>query len=94
MKRFLVGHDVTTVQERGWSSIENGELLRRASEEFEVLVTADQGIPHQQNLPDFDVAVVVLAAPSNRIEAYEPLAEELRHAVEHATAGEASRVTA
>lgn len=89
-----MGHDVTTVQGRGWSSVENGELLRRAGEEFDVLVSADQGIPHQQNLPDFDVAVVVLVAPSNRIEAYEPLAEDLRHAVEHPTRGAATRVTA
>lgn len=94
VKGFLGGHDVTTVQQRGWSSIENGELLRRASAEFDVFVTADQGIPHQQNLSNFDLAVVVLAAVSNRIEAYEPLAEQLRLAVESATPGIAVRVSA
>lgn len=73
---------------------ENGELLRRASEEFQVLVTADQGTPHQQNLSNFDVAVVVLAAASNRIEAYEPLAEGLRRAVERAIHGTVLYVTA
>lgn len=83
-----------TVQERGWSSIENGELLQRASADFQVFVTADQSIPHQQNLSGFDIAVVVLAAVSNRIEAYEPLAEQLRRAVEGATPGTALRVTA
>jgi hypothetical protein len=66
VKELLVGHDVMTAQERGWSSIDNGELLRRASAEFQVLVTADQGIPHQQNLSKFDIAVVVLVAMSSR----------------------------
>lgn len=46
LKRLLAGHEVATVQERGWSSLENGALLELPSAEFEVLVTADQNIPH------------------------------------------------
>jgi hypothetical protein len=91
---LLPGHDVATVQGLGWSSIQNGELLRRASVDFDVLVTTDQGIPHQQNLPAFDIAVVVLVASSNRIEAYEPLSEQLQVAVESAPKGAATLVTA
>ncbi|HVF12720.1 MAG TPA: DUF5615 family PIN-like protein [Actinomycetota bacterium] len=93
VKGLLIGHDVQTVRELGWSSIQNGELLRRASLEFDVLVTADQGIPHQQNLAKFDIAVVVLAATSNRLNAYEALANQLREAVGNATAGRATVVT-
>lgn len=94
VKGLLIGQDVTTVKERGWSSVENGELLRRASEEFDILVTADQGIPHQQNLAKFDIAVVIVVASSNRIEAYETLAQQLRDAIESATVGAATYVTA
>lgn len=94
VKAFLPGHDVTTVQEHGWSSIEDGEILRRASADFDVIVTADQGIPHQQNLATFDIAVVILIARSNRIADYEPLAEKLRLAVENAEPRVAIRVTA
>ena len=47
----LGGPDVATVQSLGWSSMRNGELLRRAaSEGIRVFVTADQGIEFQQNL--------------------------------------------
>jgi uncharacterized protein DUF5615 len=94
VKNFLTGHDVSTVREVGWSSIANGELLRRASEEFDVLVTADQGIPHQQNLSKFDIAVVILVAKSNRLQAYGPLAQQLRDTIEIAKAGVATYVTA
>ena len=41
LKRELQEHTVFTVQEKGWSSIENGDLLRIAEEEFDVW--ADKG---------------------------------------------------
>lgn len=44
------GIDVVTVPERGWAGVKNGELLDRAEEEFDVLLTMDQGIEYQQNL--------------------------------------------
>lgn len=85
---------MSTVREPGWASIENGELLRRAGEKFDVLVTADQGIPHQQNLSKFDIAVVILVAKSNRLEAYESLANQLRDSIGAAKSGTVTYVTA
>jgi len=41
LKRELSEHTVFTVQEKGWSGVENGELLRIAESEFDVWVTAD-----------------------------------------------------
>jgi len=36
-------HDVSTVQQRGWAGLKNGELLRVAADAgFEVFVTADR----------------------------------------------------
>lgn len=59
-------HDAQTVRERGWGSTKDGKLLELAEEEFDVLLTADKNLPYQQNLGRFDLAVVVLAGPSNR----------------------------
>ena len=47
---FEEGVEVITVGHRGWKGKENGELLKSAESEFDVLVTMDQGIPQQQNL--------------------------------------------
>lgn len=77
LKRELVGHTVFMVQEKGWSSTKNGELLRLAEKEFDVLVTADQNIEYQQNLSLFNIAVVVLVAPNNRLETLLPLMPKL-----------------
>ncbi len=40
---------------------ENGELLRAAQHEFDVLVTMDRGMEFQRNLADFDLADFDLA---------------------------------
>ena len=37
----ISGHQVQTVQKQGWAGLKNGELLRRASADFDVLVTGD-----------------------------------------------------
>lgn len=48
LKRLLPeGAEVVTVQERGWDSKKNGELLVSAEKEFDLLLTTDRGIPHQ-----------------------------------------------
>ena len=42
VKTRLARLTITTVQERGWQGIKNGDLLNRAEQEFDVLVTADR----------------------------------------------------
>jgi predicted nuclease of predicted toxin-antitoxin system len=73
----LSGHEVQTVQMQGWAGLKNGELLRRASMEFQVLVTGDQNLAYQQNSAKLPIAVVVLVAVNNRIETLRPLVPKL-----------------
>jgi len=70
LKSFLSkkGHTCRTVQEAGWSGIQNGELLALAENEFDVLLTIDTNIPYQQTLRDRKIAIVVLRSASNRLE--------------------------
>ncbi|MBN9119485.1 MAG: DUF5615 family PIN-like protein [Planctomycetes bacterium] len=68
LRNHFTGHDVRTVPEMGWSGKKNGELLSLMSGDgFEVLVTVDKGIRHQQNLQAAGVAVIVLVAATNRL---------------------------
>ncbi len=78
LKQALQGHTVFTVQEKGWSGIENGDLLRIAEKEFDVWLTADRGIEYQQNLNRFDIAVIVLIAYRNRLDALLPLMSQVQ----------------
>jgi predicted nuclease of predicted toxin-antitoxin system len=67
LARDLAEHDVKTVPQMGWAGITNGELLKLAESEFDVFMTVDRNLSFQQNLPKFNIAVLVLHAPSNRL---------------------------
>jgi len=39
----------------GWSGKENGQLLRLAADSFDVLLTADRNLEHQQNAREYRI---------------------------------------
>ncbi len=62
--RFLPGHSVTRAKERGWDTLNNGDLLTEAERAgFDVLLTADKNMRFQQNLRGRKIALVVLSTP-------------------------------
>jgi hypothetical protein len=82
LRRELAGHDVRTIQEMGWAGKKNGELLAlMAKAGFEVLLTVDQNLRHQQNLTSVGAAVVVMVAPSNRLADLVPLVPKVQSAL-------------
>jgi hypothetical protein len=84
----LLGHDVTTVPQAGWSGMKNGQLLRLASERFDVFVTPDQNLRYQQNLAALSVAVVVVKASGNDLASLLPLVPALLEAISVVRRGE------
>jgi predicted nuclease of predicted toxin-antitoxin system len=77
LRRDLAEFSVRTVQEESWTSYANGELLTRAQNRFDVLLTADRRLKHQQNLARYHIGVVVILTLSLRyrtiIAAIEPI---------------------
>ncbi len=65
LRRLLAGHEVRTAYELGLAGVENGRLLARAAGDFDLVITLDQRIVHQQNLKALPVAVLVLVVPNN-----------------------------
>ena len=89
----LGDHQVTTVVQQGWAGLGNGELLRRgAAEGFDVLLTGDRNIRYQQNIAKFTIAVVVVAARSNRLEDLLPLVAKVQEALSTVRSGELHEV--
>jgi len=86
--------EARTVQQMGWSGRKNGDLLSVASESFDVLITTDQGIPHQQNLTRYDIGIILLEARSNRIEDLVPLVEQVKAMPNSVASGTVIRVAA
>ena len=94
LARDIVGHDVKTARQMGWTTIKNGTLLTLASEHFDVFVTVDRNLSFQQNLGNFSIAVVVLQAKTNRLADLRPLVPSLLAAIESALPGAAKFIGA
>ena len=61
LRQFLAGHTIRTAAEQQWTTLENGQLLDAAEAAgFDLLLTTDQNIRHQQNFAGRSIAIVVL----------------------------------
>lgn len=77
LAREFADYEVKTVPQMGWAGVKNGQLLVLAEAEFDVFITVDRNLSFQQNLPQFDIAVIVLQASSNRLADLKPLAPQI-----------------
>ena len=64
LREHLHGHSVETAYEKGWSTLRNGELLAKAEAAFDLLITTDRNLRHQQNLAERRIAILVLPTTS------------------------------
>lgn len=88
LRRDLPEFYIRTAQEQGWSAYKNGQLLKQLSKVFDVLVTIDQNIRHQQNLAKFNVGIVAIEIPDTRIVFLRELIPEIREAITVVKPGE------
>lgn len=92
-RSFGEGFELETVAGRGWKGKKNGELLAlMEGAGFDALVTIDKGIPHQQNLSRYAVAVVSLGARSLRLDDTAPVVEANLEKIRSAPPGKATRL--
>ena len=87
LARDIVGHDVKTARQMGWTTVKNGELLTLAGGQFDVFVTVDRNLSFQQNVVSYPIAVIVLRAKTNRIVDLKPLAPRLVAAIQSVRRG-------
>ncbi len=78
LKRLLSDYEVKTAREMSWESIKNGVLLALAAAEFDVMLTVDQNIKHQQNLSARDLRFIVLIGRDNTYPTLSPLIPEVK----------------
>jgi hypothetical protein len=72
--------------------VKNGELLRLATERFDVLLTVDRNLEYQQNFLGAAVAVIVIHAASNDIAALQPLMRKVLEAIPQAKRGKVTNI--
>ena len=78
--KFLLsgsGHHCETAREAGFGGKENGELLSLADGKFDVLITVDKSLKHQQNITNRRIAILVIRTASNDIDDIRPHSPEM-----------------
>jgi len=85
--RLTSNHEVFTVQEKGWSGVQNGDLLSRAELEFDVFLTLDRNLEYQQDLKGKRLSVLVLKARSSTYRYLQSLVPDILKALEKVDPG-------
>ena len=82
-------HEAHTAEWAGLKGKTNGELLREAElAGYEVLLTVDQGIPHQQNRAGRKLSVIPIRSRTNQLEDLLPLVEAILSVLESIARGQ------
>ena len=79
LDQVVTDDECATPQDRGWAGLTNGELLRRAKEEFDLFITSDQNIRYQQNLAGPHISILQLSI--NDLRRIQAAAAAIRSAV-------------
>ena len=65
-------HEVRTAQQMGWADKKNGALLSLVEPDFDVFLTVDQNIKHQQSLSAHPLRFIVLIGSDNKYQTLSP----------------------
>jgi hypothetical protein len=77
VRLLLSDHDVATVHDQGWDTLEDGPLLTVAQKDFDALLTIDRSLEFQQNLSKFRIGVIVVHVPKNQLAYYRAIQKEI-----------------
>ena len=90
VRHHLQEHDVRLAYREGVNGIGNGELIRWAARAgYEVLITADEKMRHQQDMNGLPIGLVCLTRP--KWDAIRTRISEIREAVANVNAGKSLR---
>lgn len=80
LKKDFSEHEIYTVSDKNWNGKKNGELLSlMLSKNFDVLLTFDQNLEHQQNFDKYPIAVFVFIAENNTYRILSELVKNIHH---------------
>jgi hypothetical protein len=91
LRHRLTGVEVFTTESLGWKGRRNGLLIASADGVYDILITADQGMRHQQNLTGRRLAIIEL--PFNSWRKLEPMIDVIQGAVDSIAPGEYLRLS-
>ena len=65
---FDIKHEVFTTYEMNWNGKQTGDLLGLLkTNKFDVFITADKNLKYKQYLDKYNLSIIILDAPNNRL---------------------------
>ena len=75
---FGENFEIRTVKDMGWLGKKNGELLGLAAfGGFDIFLTMDKNLKHQQSIHKFDLKFIVLLSINNKHQTLQPYLEKV-----------------
>lgn len=90
---LLSEHEVKTAYQMGWAAKKNGELLKLVESDFEVFLTVDQNLRHQQNLASISLKFIVLVAANNQYDSLATLIPQVKAALTKLAPGDVVEIS-
>jgi predicted nuclease of predicted toxin-antitoxin system len=88
LARYLPAHIIEFAGRIGWADLQDGPLLDAMVGRFDILITTDQNLQHQQTLRGRPVSVIVLQAQSGHVRYLATLVPEIERAIDHIQPGD------
>jgi len=86
-------HECPSAEWAGLKGFKNDELVRAAElAGYEVLLTVDQGMRHQQNIARRRISVIAIHAKTNQLEDLLPLLQAIQDALRTAKPGQTQTI--
>ena len=79
--KYNFGNDfeIYSVKDMGWLGKKNGELLGLATfNGFDIFLTLDKNLKHQQSIHKFDLKFIVLLSIDNKHQTLQPYVEKVK----------------
>ena len=93
LRHHFTGHQCQSCRYAGLRTLTNGELLAAAEQEgFDVLITVDRNMPHQQSTRGRTISIVVLQARTTNIDDLVALMPDTLAALAVLNPGDAVRI--
>jgi hypothetical protein len=90
---FGAEHYVKTVRDMNWLGKRNGELLGLATfNGFDIFITIDRNLRHQQNLDKFNITIFLLYAKNNRRDTLQLLIEKVKGHIQKGPLGKLIKI--
>ncbi len=71
--------EIYTVTDKGWNTLENGELINAMQQdEFDYLITSDKNLQYQQNIKKYSIGFIVLDVIDNNYETIMQLVNKIK----------------